>query len=387
MALLDKGITQGKYWGGAQIPYWLYLLIVCFPLTGILGLDHLLLRSPWTFILKALSFVLLLCVAIPIPFWYFYDIAQAVGEREHVEKFGIGIPYYGPIGIGAEMFINKDSSNLAPPSVAKPWVFMLYALLSIGFFALPLNKLAIGDYYGCLLQLGMYTMLAFFTLGISVILAIAWGGYDAYRVLFDTRGLFENGAYRIFPAGLFGMSQYFNKGALGPNQVEPPKPSPISATLGAIDTVGAKVVESATDAFVKAPTDLVKGTVGAAEESAEALSKAVKTSAALGTDAVQLTAGTVIKTAEAMGPLLKLANDLPAIMEKQGAKGAQKGGAILSGPSVSSTVLLFSVALIALGGFVLYSLRKTVDSIRYDEADDSPPNPGAIRGASKANRT
>ena len=382
---LDKGISQGKYWGGAQIPYWLYLLIVCFPLTGILGLDHLLLRSPLTFIFKALSFILLLSVAIPIPFWYFYDIAQAVGERENIEKFGIGIPYYGPIGIGAEMFINKDSSNVAPPSVAKPWIFMVYALLSIGFFAFPLNKLVIGDYYGCLLQLAMYTILAFFTLGISIILAVAWGAYDAYRVVFDTRGLFENGAYRMFPAGLFGMSQYFNKGALGPSQAEPPKPSPISATLGAMDTVGAAVVGSATEALVKAPTDFVKGTIGAAEESAEAIGTAVKTSADAATSVVGVTAGTAIKAAEAMGPLIALANKLPAIVEAQG---AQKGGAILSsGPSVSSTVLLFSVALIALGGFVLYSLRKTVDSIRYDEADDPPPNPGAVRGTSKANRT
>ena len=99
---IDVGVTQGKYWDGAQIPYWLYLLFVIFPLTGLLGLDHLLLRSPQTFLLKVITMVPL------FGFWYFYDIAQAVGERDLVEKYGIGVPYYGPIGLGAGMFINKD---------------------------------------------------------------------------------------------------------------------------------------------------------------------------------------------------------------------------------------------------------------------------------------
>ena len=86
---IDVGITQGSYWGGGQIPYWLYMVFVILPFTGLLGLDHLLLRSPQTFILKLLTMIPL------FGFWYFYDIGQAFGERELVEKYGLGVPYNG----------------------------------------------------------------------------------------------------------------------------------------------------------------------------------------------------------------------------------------------------------------------------------------------------
>ena len=88
----DVGITQGSYWGGAQIPYWLIqILTVGF---GAIGLDHLLLRSPRTAILKVLSIIPL------FGFWYFFDIAQVFGEEESVRKYGFAIPFAGPQGIG-----------------------------------------------------------------------------------------------------------------------------------------------------------------------------------------------------------------------------------------------------------------------------------------------
>jgi hypothetical protein len=205
MTLVDIKLTQGSYWKGAQLPYWVYMVVVV--LIGGLGLDHLLLRSPLTFLMKLL---------IPtLGFWYLYDIAQVFGERELVEKYGLGVPWYGPIGLGAGMFINKDASNLSPPTIPKPWIFMAYALLSIFFFIIPLNKVLIGDYAGCIAQLSMYTILALFSLGVTAILAVCWGIYDAFRVVFDTKGLFEKGAARVFPATWI-MDPYFNKGALGP---------------------------------------------------------------------------------------------------------------------------------------------------------------------------
>ena len=58
MPLIDVRITQGDYWkgsgkGGGQVGYWVYIVFVC--IFGILGLDHLLLRSPMTFLLKVLT--------------------------------------------------------------------------------------------------------------------------------------------------------------------------------------------------------------------------------------------------------------------------------------------------------------------------------------------
>mgnify|MGYP000396885918 CR=1 FL=1 len=79
--LLDVKLTQGAYWKGTQIPYWLYMALTIFPLTGLLGIDHLLLRSPWTALLKFLTMIPLL------GYWYFYDIAQVTGEHDLIEKY------------------------------------------------------------------------------------------------------------------------------------------------------------------------------------------------------------------------------------------------------------------------------------------------------------
>jgi hypothetical protein len=56
----------------------------------------------------------------------------------------------------------------------------------------------------------------------------------------------------------------------------------------------------------------------------------------------------------------------------------QDGGALTTAPSVSTTVVLFSVAMLAVGGYIMYTLRNTI-SIEPDPKDDSPPNPRAVR--------
>jgi hypothetical protein len=519
--------------------------MVVVVLFGGLGLDHLLLRSPMTFLMKLL---------IPtLGFWYFYDIAQVFGERDLVEKYGLGLPLYGPSGIGAGMFFNKDASNMSPPTVPKPWIFMLYAVLSIFFFIIPLNKVLIGDYAGCIAQLSMYTVLIFFSLGLSAILAICWGIYDAYRVIFDTKGLFEKGAARVFPATLV-MDPYFNKGALGPEAVPVVKTDEnkgiiskiisyvigfytfgprmalsaatsaakvatdtVSTVTGEVkdtvvqqgkDAVGAinsatgglatkvitkvpevasaaiekgkevatkvgdkvsgvattvvgavsnkaqnmsnkvvkkftdsaasiekkvdnsitaavdKTVNKAVDKLVSVPTaaatalgtaaDVATLEVDAAVSAAKGISAAKDTFKAA-TDAVEvgpkLMHGAVdaAKTGSSIleGVTDKLGDPkvqdaavkgiigslIPATLTTSaaapaaaGAAAIQKGGAYISEPSVSTTVVLFSVALLAFGGYVLFSMRKAADFNRNERDDDSPPDPDPVRKSSKEKR-
>ena len=208
---LDVEITQASYWGGSQIPYWLYMLFVIFPVTGVLGIDHLLLRSPMTALLKFISFVPL------FGFWYFYDIAQ-LGEGAIIKEHGIGIPFYGPGNIGKGMFHNpaKGNAGISHEDKSRPWIFTGYVLTSIIFLAFPVNKIIIGDYYGALAQLCML---------IIAPLALAWSIYDIYRIVFDTRGVMEKGTARIPPAS-FLMSGYFTKAmdVLGPKPSEPEPP-------------------------------------------------------------------------------------------------------------------------------------------------------------------
>lgn len=487
MTLLDVKLTQGSYWKGAQLPYWVYMVVVVA--LGGLGLDHLLLRSPTTFLMKLL---------IPtLGFWYLYDIAQVFGERELVEKYGLGIPWYGPIGLGAGIFINKDASNLSPPTIPKPWMFLAYALLSIFFFIIPLNKVLIGDYAGCLAQILMYTILAICSLGLTAILALCWGIYDAYRVLFDTKGVFEKGTSRIFPA-TWVMDPYFNKGALGPDMAPVVKQdedkgiiSKIMNYIIGIYTFGPKMAIGAATSAVKLATDTAVSTVKEvqgsivekSENTVDAINSATgglaskvidKAESKVGNiggkvaklvetqgnkienkidssinNAVEKSVGTVVekitdlpnKAATAVdalgtvstvqadtalaavqtaaaatdlakaGPsvLGKVADKLsdPALQEAAvksvfnnyvpgatavvAAPAVQKGGALIlansSDPALSTAILIFSVALLAFGGYVLYSFRKAVDLNRNDRPDDSPPDPEPIRGSPKAKRT
>ena len=49
--------THGEFWGGTVLPYWVFLLLTVFPLTGFLGIDHLAFKSPSTAVLKFIFYL------------------------------------------------------------------------------------------------------------------------------------------------------------------------------------------------------------------------------------------------------------------------------------------------------------------------------------------
>lgn len=382
---LDVQITQGSYWKGGQIPYWLYMVFVILPFTGVFGLDHLLLRSPITAVLKFLSMVPL------FGFWYFYDMAQ-LGEKEYIMKYGIGVPFYGPLGIGAEMFTGVKDQTQSPPNVARPWTFMAYVIATCLFIAFPINKIVIGDYWGALSQTIMYFLFPL------TFVAIGWGFYDAYRILFDTKGLFDNGAGRVFPASLV-VGGYFNRAALGPSAPEPHDPSkdgwfkrffsaaievPITVLKAEAGIV--KAADSATIGVVGAAADAAKGIV---TTSGNTVKDVVTTSGSAVKSVVESSAGVASGAATAATDTIGLLGKLPAIAEKittglsdpavlmAAAKKSQMGGS-LEGPSSFSVILLFSVGLLAFGGYTAYTLRNTFNKTKSEEKNDTPPESRAV---------
>ena len=375
---LDIEITQGSYWKGGQIPYWLYMVCVIVPFTGLFGVDHLLLRSPMTAILKCLSIIPL------FGFWYFYDIAQ-LGERDIITKNGIGVPFYGPLGIGAGIFTEKGQP-ISPPDIPRPWTFMAYIITSLLFVAFPVNKVVIGDYWGALTLCCMY-IVSPLTLGLLLLPAIGWGFYDIYRILFKTREIFEKGAARIFPASL-AIGGYFNKGAMGPLPTEPHDPSKdgwfkrlFSAAIE-VPIVGLKAVSG----VVKVADTAV---IGVAEEVASGVKDTVHTSTKAVTDVIDSTATVVGESAKAAEKTASLLSTLPSIVEKietglsdpavlMAAAKKQMGGGLNSYPSSTTTILLFSVALLVFGGYTMYTLRNLYIN-KPDEQNDSPPNAATVR--------
>jgi len=421
--MLDVQVTQGSYWKGAQISYFVYILLTIF--LGLFGLDHLALRSPLTAILKLITMVPLL------GFWYFYDIAQALGEREYVEKFGIGVPFYGPTGIGAGMFSGTKDIPEAPKDIPGPWRYFAYVLTTCVFLVFPVNKFVLGDYMSGILHILMYILFPL------TFIAIAWSFYDVFHVIFKTRGLFEHGVPHMVPASML-VGQYFRRDAIGPYPPPPPPPPswfqrlftawsevPISAaktvsktidvgrdaTVGTIDTaittsqsvakgIGS-AVEGVGDASKAVTTGVANAVVGEVtdkvHEVGDVASQAIQT-AKVASDAV---AGTVAEGAKAAEGTASLLQKIPAIGEKvasemsdptklieEAKKGAvaQAGGALAlasltDGPSVSTSVLLFTVALVAFSGYVFYTMRNTYK--KPEKSDDPPREPGTVRGPAK----
>jgi len=388
--MLDIQITQGSYWKGAQIPYWIYMVLTIFPFTGLFGVDHFVLRSPMTAVLKIISIIPL------FGFWYFYDIAQSTGQRELVEKYGISVPLYGPTGIGAGIFSGSKDVPLAPKEIPGPWLYMAYAITTLVFIAFPINKFVIGDYMGGLSQILMY--ICIFTV-VTPFLAIIWGFYDIYRVLFDTRGIFEKGAARFFPASWF-VGDYFRRNAMGPFEPEPAKPA--TSWIGRlfeawmeVPIVSAKAVTGViktADAVAVGSTGIATQEVGnTMKESSAVVSDTIK-SAKVASEAVTGTVEKGAKAADGIASLLekipeignKVASELPDKIAAQAAQ-VHKGGAFFleNSPSISTTALMFSLALLGFSGYVFYTLRN-LDKKTTEKSDDPPRDPGTVRGPSKS---
>ncbi len=200
MALLNVDYTQKKFWGGSYYSYWTVLAIsVIF---GFIGLDHLYLRSPLTFLLKAIANI------FTFGLWFFYDIFQLVSEKENVMEYGLRAPLLGPLGVGAGMFRDNDSSG---PEAKSPYRFL-------GFMAtlfLPGFSYAFaGDLNG-----GMAQFASLFFPPLWLVL-IAWMVYNGYRTFFKTGSLFSEGMPRIFPWNWWVMDDE-GKNYLGPKDVVP----------------------------------------------------------------------------------------------------------------------------------------------------------------------
>ena len=346
--MLDVKITQGSFWNGAQIPYWIYMVLTILPFTGALGVDHFVLRSPVTGLLKLLSLIPL------FGFWYFYDIAQACGERELVEKYGIGIPYYGPVGIGAGMFSGQGIPE-SPKETPRPWLFMLYALSTLIFFAFPVNKFIIGDYMNGLFQLSMLLL---------VLPAIAIGLYDIYNLLVNTKSVFEKGPERfpVFPASFLGSN--FDRSVLGPLSK-----SDGSGLFGIVGKIGEIVAVEGTRTAVQSALMPI--------QAASAAATATATAATATAEAASSTATATSKAVEGLatlpGAIAKAAQGVSSGIKQSGGSFSTS---VSSSPSLSTVALLFSVSVLAFSGYVFYAFRNTYS--KPEQSDDPPREPRAV---------
>lgn len=375
--------TQSKFWDGPTSNWTVLKILSIFPLTGILGLDHLYLRSPFSALLKTIFNV------VTFGMWYFYDVAQVIGESERVKKFGMSYPIVGPVGLGAGIFKNPDEDNEtkntknnndkeAAPSKASPITFLIYSLLTVLPIPFALDHFFVGDYRG-----GLVKIFANFNIFLFIF-SIFWTFYTIFRLIFQTEKLFNEGVARFFPFTLFMDSTYCTGTKLGPKEEckEEDEDSmglwsffkSIFATLKGIPVLG--------------------GIVGAVEKIKEVYDQYAPPIISASTNVVGLAPKVAMQVTEKISDL----KDTDKIMN-QARK--QAGGALSSerGQGPIALVLFVAFAGIALMGVFLAKLRdtdvidvlpKSIHSIlrnRITSANiwstnkgpnDTPPKPGAI---------
>lgn len=458
-------VTQAAYWGGSQLSYTMYLILTIIPFTGLIGVDHFALRSPMTGILKILSIIPL------FGFWYFYDIAQACGEKESILKYGIGIPLYGPTGIGKGIFsdssipevnpnfVQAGGANMLPgpvgppmapepvgpvgppmapmaaaPAMAaapvgppmaaaqppllglaslsgqpmlaglaaqagqateadqppqhtlkglSPLMFSMYALTTLLFFFLPINKFIAGDY-----ELGILNVILIpFFLPVLI-----QGLYDIYNLIFNTKSLFETGIARIpgvsfilgmFKIGFSGVTRIATGVATGAalaaaeeyhiKGIDPKKG--LTGVLTKLEQeLPLEIGKEAAKTGIQAKdigvhqVSAASGAVHAAENATRAISSVSKA----------LT-NSLEKHPEDALALLGKRPQLPAV---SAVPAIQQGGGMQLIPSVP--VLLFSVGLLAFSGYVFYIFKNTYK--KPEKSDDPPRESRAVREPFKSGK-
>jgi hypothetical protein len=187
--------TQVAYWKHPHLSYTVFIALTI--LGGVIGLDHLYLRSPATAFLKMASFFVL-----PF-FWYIYDILQSTAEKSLLMKYGLTTPFITTSGIGAGMFKDPNEpvkeplpEDQTPPSPVWFIGFFFLSLLPFG-----LDHFIVGDKNG-----GLAKILIMLIPILGFIYASVWSMYSMYRVFFSTETLFSHGISRFFTPK---MDEYF----------------------------------------------------------------------------------------------------------------------------------------------------------------------------------
>ncbi len=353
--------TQAKFWGGPTTNWTILRVLSIFPLTGLLGLDHIYLRSPFSALLKTVFNILTLGM------WYFYDMAQVLGEPERVKKFGMSYPVVGPVGLGAGIFLPEDEEgeegkngekknnggDKPPAGPPSPLTFLLYCIFAVLPLPFALDHFVVGDVKG-----GIAKVFANFNIFLFIF-AIFWTLFTLFRMTFQTEKMMKEGIIRFFPFSLFMEPIYCTGTKLGPK--EECEIEPVSGSMSFMD-------------FFKSIFATLKGIpvlggiMGAVEKIKEVYDRyvppVVGAGVAIATLAPKVAVGVTQKLAE-LGDTDKIMNQAQKESGAPAAEGKKQSGGFSREPQGQGPIALFlliAFAGIALMGVFLAKLR-TIDTL------------------------
>jgi hypothetical protein len=350
--------------GASYLSYNVFLALSV--LGGFLALDHLYLRSPLTFLAKLILNVFTLGA------WWLYDASQAVFNRDVVKIFGLSLPGWGPMGIGA-------GTMAADVPDKKHMAFFAYGLALIFGGIFGLDSFLVGDN-----QSGFIRLISLITV-IFAPLAIFWWGINMVKFFAKTKDVVEmNWEY-------FGAPQPAEeKMTLGEqivskipflNKIFGPAGA-VSGPLAVVEEVLGKRAANIAEKALEPALGTLQGAVGVAQEAVGTVKSAVD----LGAQTVQSASNIASKTLNTVGQVaetgtaaLGLAGQAATLSEGVTAqaleRALQKGGG--ANNDMLSYTLIGTFALLAVSGLVL-----TYRRLRQNEQprkDDAPPEPGVLR--------
>jgi hypothetical protein len=370
-------------------------------LGGILGLDHLWLRSPTTALLK--SFVNIFTLGG----WWIYDIIQIFKDKERVLETGLSIPIIGAAGIGAGVFKERpgggsssNNSNNKEDKPKSPYRWLLYTILL--FLPFGLDSFIAGDSMGALVKF-ISTVLIF-----MAPLLFIWKAIEIYYNVFSPQTIWDKGMYRFFPFN-FIMDTWFPS-KLGPSDPLPPVgKSGVLYALGPVAEATATVLEPVVNVAL-APITAVTGAVTAAADvatvglqSSKVLIQAATTGAVPAVASASAVAQTIpgalpgleAAASQAVGPSMASTEHLSKLAANQGIKtGTMVGGSALgsSGSILDfgitdniSTFGLVAVIMLLLGGGLVLGGLRLKEVVKQNKnarttRDDKPVEPSRLRG-------
>ena len=387
-----SGVSQINYWreskkpvsdkvntseGGPGATYLSYdVFLGLSVIGGALGLDHLYLRSPLTFIAKIIVNIL------TFGSWWIYDATQAIFNKDVVKVFGLGIPGFGPKGIGAGVLASDvpDKKHMA---------FFIYALALFFGGVFGLDSFIVGDK-----QSGFIRLICLIT-AIFAPIAIFWWLFNMAKFFFKTKDV-TNQYWEYFgapPPPEHGMtlgeklsSRFpFLQFIFGPisrakNDVVAAAEAVVEAPLE-MATIALNKVTSEVKPVFNAALAPVATVVQPLANTVTTGLETVKEGLVLGEDIVSLAGKTVNvagETAQAATEALKIVPDAaalsngftPAAAETALNSLKQTGGA---NSELLPYMVIGTFGLIAVSGlFMTYRRSKKNEQA---ERNDSPPNP------------
>ena len=312
---------------GAYLSYdWFIALTV---LGGWVGLDHLYLRSPWSFLAK------LLINTLFFGLWYFYDILQAFSNKDVIKVYGIGLPGFPAkrvaMGVLAMDAPGKKHAN-----------FFIYALCLLMGGLFGLDSFLVGDR-----DTGIIRLLCLVSV-IGMPIAFCWWIYKLFQFFTDTPSVVNQYA-SYFGSGGGGWSVFGS--LLDPRTIIGTIVQPFGMAAKTAMTAWKETATAAKESIAMGKT--IVGAVGTA---AELLSKTGPPSSTLKPDVL---------------------TQVVAALKQPATQGeTTQGGGAASNLNALPYTLLGTIVLIALSGFVATYYRSKKHVAPHD---DRPPEPGVFR--------